>query len=269
MTDPPFRFNPHRRHGRYHPWHGCHTPGTDAGFHSIRVGRHMVRRWAIAAALAASGGALAQPWPAVTPASSAPEPQYVIRTAGQSDRTIKVVRAADPADPASLTEVKDNATGEVFSIPGRMLAKLPKAGQPQPAPAAAAIPPTEPKPAQQTPPQRTPPAELPPVPQHLQAKLVTPKPTAPTTERMITTWRADDPTTPPAQPTIKPVVQTVAEAPAKAPPSVDLWRATGEAKPLTPTPPPAAVGPKLTPVPTWRATPTTPLPNDPWRPSGN
>lgn len=232
----------------------------------------MVRRWAIAAALSVGGGALAQPWPAVTPASSAPEPHYVIRTAGQSDRTIKVVRAADPADPASMAEVKDAATGEVFSIPGRMLAKLPKAGQPQAAPAVTVVPPTEPKPAPEVPPQRVLPAELPPVPAHVQTKLAnptpTPRPTVPLAERMVTTWRADDPTTTPAQPTIKPVVQTVAETPAKTTPLADPWRAAGEAKPLTPTTPPTAAGPKLTPVPTWRTTPTTPLPNDPWRPSG-
>lgn len=229
----------------------------------------MVRRWAIAATLAVGGGALAQPWPAVTPQTHAPEPQFVIRTAGQNDRTVRVVRAADPADPASLAEVKDTATGEVFSIPGRMLAKLPKAGQAPP------VPPTEPKPAPEAPPQRALPAELPPVPQHLQSKPaqppLTPKPVTPT-PGMITTWRADDPATPPAlpvtQPVAKPVVQVVAEVPAKAHLSADPWRATGEAKPLTPTPPPPSAGPKLTPVPTWRVTPTTPATNDPWRPSG-
>ena len=236
----------------------------------------MVRRWAIAAALSVGGGALAQPWPAVTPATSTPEPQYVIRTAGQGDRTIKVMRAADPADPTALAEVKDTATGEVFSIPGRMLAKLPKAGQPHAAPAVAVVPPTEPKPAPEAPPQRVLPAELPPVPAHVQTKLaqppLTPKPITPT-PGMVTTWRADDPTSPPAQlpptqPTIKLVVQTVAETPAKAPPQADPWRAAGEPKPLTPTTPQTAAGPKLTPVPTWRTTPTSPMPNDPWRPSG-
>jgi hypothetical protein len=226
----------------------------------------MVRRWAVAATLAVSAGGLAQPWPAVTPASSAPELQYVIRTAGQNDRTVKVVRPADPAEPASLAEVKDSATGEVFSIPGRMLAKLPKAGQQQPA--GAAVPPTGPKPAPEATPRRAMPAELPPVPALLQTKPPQTAPTPRPTERMVTTWRADEAPTPPAQPTITPVVQTVTEEPAKVPPAADPWRATGEAKPLTPTPPPTPGGPKLTPVPTWRTMPTTPVPNDPWRPSG-
>jgi len=55
-------------------------------------------RWAVAVGLVCVGWAFAQPWQPVPVTSSEPEPVYVIRTAGQNDRTVKVVHPANPSD---------------------------------------------------------------------------------------------------------------------------------------------------------------------------
>jgi hypothetical protein len=239
----------------------------------------MVRRWAVAVSLACGAGGLAQPWPAVPAGQQSAEPVYLIRTAGQNDRTVKVVHPADPADPTSLAEVMDTATKKTFQIPGKVLAKLPKVGATG----------TEPAPPVEVKPTHTPPSELPPVPvtaHRTSPRTTTPPVTVqPTTERMITTWKADDPPAtipavlpvtqpPPAQalPTApSPVVQSAAMLPLAAKPAVnDPWRGIGEPKAAAPTPRPQPVGPTLTPVPTWRATPAPSPPGvvDPWRASG-
>jgi hypothetical protein len=242
----------------------------------------MVRRWAVAVSLACGAGGMAQPWPAVPAGQPAAEPVYLIRTAGQTDRTVKVVFPADPADPMSMAEVMDTATKKTFQIPGKVLAKLPKVGATG----------TEPAPQIEVKPTHTPPPELPPVPvtaQRTSPHTPVPVTVPPTAERMVTTWTADDPpatiapavpapqpapTLPPA-PVLpaapSPVVQSAAVVPSAAKPlAVDPWRATGEPKAVAPTPRPQPVGPTLTPVPTWRATPAPTPPGvvDPWRASG-
>lgn len=234
----------------------------------------MVRRWAVAVSLACGAGGLAQPWPAVPAGQPAAEPVYLIRTAGQNDRTVKVVHPADPADPMSMAEVMDTATKKTFQIPGKVLAKLPKVGATG----------TEPAPPVEVKPTHTLPPELPPVP--ISAHRTSPRTLPPpTTERMITTWKADDPpaTIPPVLPVTQPppaqalptapspVVQSAAVVPVVAKSlSIDPWRGIGEPKAATPTPRPQPVGPTLVPVPTWRATPAPTPPGvvDPWRASG-
>lgn len=238
----------------------------------------MVQRWAVAVCLVCGAGGLTQPWPAVPNGQPAAEPVYLIRTAGQADRTVKVVHPADPTDPTSLAEVMDTATKKTFQIPGKVLAKLPKVSATG----------TEPAPQIEPKPTHTPPPELPPVP--VTAKRTTPPAPAPmtappTTDRMVTTWKADDPPAtiapdvPAATPTTaqvlpqapSPVVRSSAVVPVVTKPvSVDPWRAVGEPKAVFPIPRPQPIGPTLIPVPTWRATPIANPPGviDPWRPSG-
>ena len=241
----------------------------------------MFRRWAIAGVVVCGGGAFAQPWPAVPAAKADADAVYVMRTAGQSDRMVKVVRAADPSDPASQAEVIDTATKKTFFIPGLMLAKLPKAGTPRAEPPAPkdtpppAIAPVEPPAVATTPqvidkplpkiqlptvePKAATPAALPPAPVDVvKAETVAPLPQP---VRVATPKPTELPTV------ASPVTPTTPTTP---PQPNDPWRATGETKAVAPTPPPPVAGPRLTPVPTWRATPK-PLPpgvNDPWRPTG-
>lgn len=151
-------------------------------------------RWAVAVGLVCGGGVFAQPWVPVPVTSTEPEPVYVIRTAGQNDRTVKVVRPVDPSDPASMAEVKDTATGQTFLIPGKVLAKLPKAGSTRAEPT-----PVEPKPTSALPSDR--PSALPP----------------PRTEPK-----------PPPMPTTAP--QPVVQASAFVPMNPDPWRSANNAK---------------------------------------
>ncbi len=241
----------------------------------------MFRRWAIAGCVVCGCGAFAQPWPAVPAAKADADTVYVMRTAGQSDRLVKVVRAADPSDPSSLAEVIDTATKKTFVIPGKVLAKLPKAGAqavappapkdtPPPAIATVEPPPVattsqsldKPLPTIQLPavePKAAPPAVLPSAPvEVVKAETVTPLPQP---VRVATPKPTDLPTV------ASPVTPTT---PLSPPQPNDPWRATGEARAFAPTPPPSVAGPRLTPVPTWRATPkpTPPGVNDPWRSTG-
>lgn len=245
----------------------------------------MVRRWAVTVGLVCGAGAFAQPWPAVTAVQGSPPPApryeptstppdtealYLIRTAGQNDRTVKVVHPADPTDPASLAEVIDTVTKKTFQIPGKVLAKLPKVS-------ATGFEPPASLPQQDIKPKPAPPLELPPIPASIQRTTPPTVVVPPSNEKMVTTWKADDPPAmkPPvathtpvsALPTASPsVVQSVAVASSAA----DPWRATGEPKAAPPLPPQLAAGPKLIPVPTFRATPLPAPPgaSDPWRPTG-
>lgn len=249
----------------------------------------MFRQWAIAGGLVCGGAVFAQPWPAVPTDKPATEAVYVMRTAGQTDRQVKVVRAADPADPASMAEVRDTATGQTFVIPGKVLAKLPKAGSTQPVPPASAEPApppvtllpntgtgVAPSPVVALPsaPKMPNPLTLePPLPARAPNVDTVPPPAEPA--RVITPASAELPTVaspmPPAlsQQTFVPSPVTPA-APSTPRQSPDPWRAIGEAKVIAPTPLPAAAGPRLTPVPSWRAAPTATPPGlaDPWRPTG-
>jgi hypothetical protein len=238
-----------------------------------------VRRWALAITLAGGSLAAAQPWPAVTPVQGSPppaprfdqnpssdDPLYVIRTAGQADRIVRVIHPTKDAD--GLAEVKDTATGQTFNIPGKVLAKLPRANATKPDTAPA--PPTGSKPELQ--PAKTPADPLPNLPTSAvrPAKLETVEPPAPQPvtitpppgEKMVVTWRADDP---PALAPAKPVPTT--------PTPPDVWRASPTERPALPSvqpPAPTAPGPRVTPAPTWKPTrPPVPNidPNDPWRPS--
>lgn len=317
-------------------------------------------RWVVAVGLACGGGAFAQPWQPVPATSPEPEPVYVIRTAGQNDRTVKVIHPANPSDPGSLAEVKDTVTGQTFVIPGKVLAKLSKASptptdtppvEMKPTPA---FPPVEAKPTPTLPPDQPPaitplraepkpapalPPEQPPIaipPRTEPKRATTPMPVAVAStpgERMTITWQADDhpakavsvppalplsergvthpdlapakavsvppalpplpttaqrPTTVTSEPTAtptttlppvsSPVTQPLPVVPSSAvtpetatPANADPWRAANAPKVIVPTTPQPTVGPKLTPVPTWRTAPlptNTAAPNDPWRPTG-
>jgi hypothetical protein len=273
-------------------------PGTDAGFRFRQLGVAMFRQWAMAVGLACGGGALAEPYTPVPPSKPDERPVYVMRTAGQNDRHIQVVRAADPSDPASLAEVMDTATKKTFVIPGKVLAKLPKAGTPAAAPPVAVEPPlavappppeAPPKVVTPLPPAGVPqlvqvPPELPPA--AVRPPVVVVEPSAkpiPASPPVLVVEPSAKPLTapppaqllPPVQPpaptaTLPTVASPVHQAPQAEKQPADPWQSTGQPRAIAPTPPPPAAGPRLTPVPTWRATPrsTPPGVTDPWRPTG-
>ena len=81
-----------------------------------------IKRWALAATLLAGAGASAQ----APSASVESGPILVIRTAGQNDRQIRVVKVKTYPDGESLAEVKDVQSGQEFTLPGKVLTKLPK-----------------------------------------------------------------------------------------------------------------------------------------------
>ena len=111
------------------------------------------------AAFLLAGGAFGQPstTPFTAPASLAQprtpseQPIVLMRTAGQPDRQLKVLKQSSFSDGESIAEVQDVASGQVFTLPGKVVALLPKmAGTaPAPPPVVAALPirqvPPEPK----------------------------------------------------------------------------------------------------------------------------
>ena len=72
--------------------------------------------------------ALAQPRPTVD------QPIVLMRTAGQPDRQLKVLKQSSFSDGESIAEVQDVASGQVFTLPGKVVALLPKMGGTVPAP---------------------------------------------------------------------------------------------------------------------------------------
>ncbi len=99
-----------------------------------------IQRWALAAALFGGAGAFAQAPKAAVESG----PILVMRTAGQNDRQIRVLKVKSYSDGESLAEVQDVQTGQEFTLPGKMLAKLPKL---EAAPIAKAAPAIQPAPA--------------------------------------------------------------------------------------------------------------------------
>ena len=111
----------------------------------------MRNRWMArgAVALLLSGGYLAAQSPTVTtvpaalaqPRAAADSPVVVMRTAGQPDRQLKVLRQSTYPDGESVAEVQDAQTGQIFTLPGKVVAALPKAANTV-APPVIAAPPT-------------------------------------------------------------------------------------------------------------------------------
>ncbi len=268
-----------------------------------------VQRWTASVLLACGASAVAQPWPAVSPAAAADsEPVYVMRTAGQMERTIKVVR--QPLEPEGQAEVMDTATKQTFWIPGKVLAKLTKAigakpqPQPQPKPAPSE---SEPKPQAKVeytpPPQPTPPlakVEYTPPPQP-KVEYTPPPPlkTEPVARPQPKVEYTPPPAPEPQQTTAPTPEQARPIAEAKPPvvaasgtsDALPWWKEGDPLKPVQPVievtrPLPtlasdrwrSTVGPTQTPPPqapllpmrTWKtAVPTTPpSPTDPWRAGG-
>ena len=86
------------------------------------------------AAFLLAGWALGQPstTPSTAPAAlaqprtAADQPIVSMRTAGQPDRQLKVLKLSSFSDGESIAEVQDVANGQVFSLPGKVVALLPK-----------------------------------------------------------------------------------------------------------------------------------------------
>ena len=173
---------------------------------------------------------LAQP----RPAPVAEPPIVRMRTAGQPDRQLKVLRVTAYTEGESVAEVQDVQTGQTFTLPGKVVAMLPKeAANAAPAP----IPPMRPAPSAVPPPG----AKSLPKPDEQPAPKVTfiPPP-------------APDPVAEPkslpiAEP--KPAVAPAAEPPARAPGASLVWRPRGtEAPALKPAPLDAAKPDRWTPM---------------------
>ena len=64
--------------------------------------------------------ALAQPRPSVD------QPIVLMRTAGQPDRQLKVLKQSRFSDGESIAELQDVASGQVFTLPGKVVALLPR-----------------------------------------------------------------------------------------------------------------------------------------------
>src|SRR5687768_13362419 len=89
------------------------------------AGRRLMKRWLLTGVVASAAWGGAAAGPPARPAAAAPAPTpaatdgttgdgvVVMRTAGQPDRRVKVVRSERMPDGVVLTEVKDLATGQV------------------------------------------------------------------------------------------------------------------------------------------------------------
>ena len=103
----------------------------------------MRNRWRMRGAmvllLAGAGEALAQNAPSATtvpaalaqarPAAPAPSVDQAVvrmRTAGQPDRQLKILRVTSYTEGESVAEVQDVQTGQTFTLPGKVVAMLPK-----------------------------------------------------------------------------------------------------------------------------------------------
>lgn len=110
-----------------------------------------LRAWisTITSASALGGFAFAQTPPSGSPAALAAQtstihpanekPTFTMRTAGQPDRAIRVLKMTDSADSDSVAEVQDVQSGRNFTMPGRVV-KAMLAGTKPTMPSAAPIP---------------------------------------------------------------------------------------------------------------------------------
>lgn len=84
--------------------------------------------WASVAAFAGAASALGQVPPSAPPAASSAMPNsgevVVIRTAGQPDRHLKVLRITGSADADALADVQDVTTGAKYTIPAKVLVAM-------------------------------------------------------------------------------------------------------------------------------------------------
>jgi len=113
--------------------------------------------WATAAAFAGTVSAVGQTPPAVPAAASSTPAKggdvVVIRTAGQPDRQLRILKVTSYGDGESIADVQDVASGAKYSIPAKVLAAMARtSGKPAltPVPAPAVVPkanPTEKIPA--------------------------------------------------------------------------------------------------------------------------
>ena len=70
--------------------------------------------------------------PAALAAGAAEDsPALIMRTAGQPDRRVKLVKQTSFPNGDSLAEVKDVVTGQTFTMPGKMVAMMAKVGSTQ------------------------------------------------------------------------------------------------------------------------------------------
>ncbi len=84
--------------------------------------------------------ALAQPRTTPAPAPAQAEaPILVMRTAGQPDRQLKVIKQSNPAEGEPIAEVQDVSTGQIFTLPGKVVAMLPRAANTVPPPTLASL----------------------------------------------------------------------------------------------------------------------------------
>jgi hypothetical protein len=213
-----------------------------------------MRHWLVGVAVAGGGVATAQPStspaalaagvPSATRSTSAdPAPAraqapadaelLVMRTAGQPDRRIQVLKVSQYPDGQSVADLLDVESGQRFTVPGRMVAGLRRAAGAAPPTPAAAVPPPAPKPAAFAPPPIQPAAAV-------QAAL-------PVAAPLVSSRPVTGPPT--ASRVELPVAKAAPPGAAAAPPvatSASAWRSIGDglprpapAPPAPPAPPPA------------------------------
>ena len=162
--------------------------------------------------------ALAQARPAPAAAPAGDSAIVRMRTAGQPDRQLKVLRVTSYTEGESVAEVQDVQTGQTFTLPGKVVAMLPKeAANAAPPVAAPPTPVVRPTPAvvEKPVPKPTPAPEAQP-----QPKVLFLPPPAPE---------------PKAEP--KAEIAPAVAAPIRAPGASLVWRPrVGEAPALTPAP---------------------------------
>lgn len=196
-------------------------------------------RWLLRAAAVTTGWAAVAPAQPLTPAAlagtrttpapavraAAPEesaPLILMRTAGQPDRTLKVLKRSTFPDGEGLVDVQDVASGQRFTLPAKLADRLPRAGA---APASPAAPTVAAAPSV---PRNYPPPPVPPP----QAAVAVPPPAY----------------VPPAQLPLLPSPALPPPIPASAPP-VPVPSAAPEWKAIEPAPASVAARPVPAPVP--------------------
>lgn len=234
--------------------------------------------WATAASAqtlspAALAGGRTTPAPAVR-AAAPEEPAVVLlmRTAGQPDRKLKILKRSTFPDGEALVDVQEVTTGQRFTLPAKLADRLPRAGA-APAVAAADTPP-QPK-LYPPPPVPQPPAYVPPARTTVAAAPTAPPATTAPPPASVPPPRPQP--TPPPAPTVTPVAAPTTPTPVLIPSAVPEWKAIEPASPST-TPVAMPTAPVLQPVPSPAVqpafAPTSPLkpltppvsPDDRWKP---
>jgi len=193
----------------------------------------------------------------------------LMRTAGQPDRKLKVLKRSTFPDGEALVDVQEVTTGQRFTLPAKLADRLPRAGE---TPAVAAVAPSPPPRLYPPPPVPQPPQSFAPPPRTAVAVAPTPPPTYVPTPAYVPPPQFQPPPTP--APTVTPVAAPpTTPAPVLIPSAVPEWKAI-EPAPTVPKPTAPVLHPVPSPAVQPALVPTAPLkplappvsPDDRWKP---